>query len=199
MRRSPAAPASSPSIWRSLRARAGAGGGPAGRRGAAVTTRQLGGEADVVSVTGHRVATAIGECLTELLGATDFGLTVRGQDCCHTHTGFAGSQQSHSHDSTHPKHQTHRSIPRRARLRLSGRGVAHDGPRGADALACDGGRGPSRGHPRAEEAARCGQSLDPVVADAPPPTEQGPEPARRTEPSSAATRPRLLCAGAAAT
>jgi hypothetical protein len=38
-----------------------------------------------------------------------------------------------------------------------------------------------------------------VAPDAPPPTEQGPERARRTEPSSATTRPRLLCARAAAT
>jgi hypothetical protein len=138
-------------------------------------------------------------CLTELLGASDFCLTLRGQDWCHTQIGFAASQQSHSHDSTHPKHKTRRSIPRRARLRLSGRHVSHDDPRGADALACDGDRSPSRGHAPAEEAALRGQALDPVAADAPPSAEQGPKHARQTEPSSAAARPRLLCAGAAAT
>jgi hypothetical protein len=38
-----------------------------------------------------------------------------------------------------------------------------------------------------------------VAAGAPPSTEQGPEHATRAEPSSAPTRPRFLCAGAAAT
>jgi hypothetical protein len=115
------------------------------------------------------------------------------------HTRFAAPQQSHSHDSTHPKHKTRCSIPRHARLCLSGRDVAHDDPRGADALARDGGGSPSHGHAPAAEAALRGQSLDPVAADAPPAAEQGPNHAKRTEPSSAATRPRLLCAGAAAT